>query len=151
MKVLRSATQDDLWALQVFLRRANINIVDLEDKIEDFIILEEENEGICGTIGIEEYGNAGLLRSLVIGPSVKQFQLLQMFEHTQQHARKKGLEQLYLVTNKNNFIQFFELLNFYPQPIHNAPQTMLASDFFQEITQQEGCTLMVCELKGQTP
>ncbi|WP_010200417.1 GNAT family N-acetyltransferase [Bacillus sp. m3-13] len=107
MKVLRSATQDDLWALQVFLRRANISIVDLEDKIEDFIILEEENEGICGTIGIEEYGNAGLLRSLVIGPSVKQFQLLQMFEHTQQHARKKGLEQLYLVTNKNNFIQFF--------------------------------------------
>ncbi|MEA3321274.1 MAG: hypothetical protein U9Q88_14800 [Bacillota bacterium] len=150
MKVLRSATQDDLWALQVFLRRANITIVDLENKIEDFIILEEENEGICGTIGIEEYGNAGLLRSLVIGPAVKQFQLLQMFEHTQQHARKKGLEQLYLVTNKNNFIQFFELLNFYPQPIHTAPQTMLASDFFQEITQQEGCTLMVCELRGQT-
>ncbi|TYS69637.1 hypothetical protein FZC76_05220 [Sutcliffiella horikoshii] len=151
MKVLRSATQDDLWALQVFLRRANISIVDLEDKIEDFIILEEENEGICGTIGVEEYGSAGLLRSLVIGPSVKQFQLLQMFEHTQQHARKKGLEQLYLITNKNNFIQFFELLNFYPQPIHTAPQTMLASDFFQEITQQEGCTLMVCELRGQTP
>lgn len=146
MKVLRSATQEDLWALQVFLRKANIHVTNLGEKIEDFIILEEENEGICGTIGIESYGNAGLLRSLVIGPSVKQFQLLQMFEHTQQHAKKKGLEQLYLVTNKNNFIQFFELLNFYPQPIHTAPQTMLASPFFHEITQQADCTLMVCEL-----
>jgi N-acetylglutamate synthase-like GNAT family acetyltransferase len=146
MKTLRSATKEDHWALQVFLRQANISTIGLEEKIENFIILEEENEGICGTIGIERFERVGLLRSLVIGPSVKQLQLLQMFEHTQLHARKQELEKLYLVTNKIDYIQFFELLNFHPQDIHNAPKTLSNSEYFKEITKQQGSTLMACEL-----
>ncbi|CAG9620120.1 GNAT family N-acetyltransferase [Sutcliffiella rhizosphaerae] len=147
MKTLRTATKEDLFALQVFLQKANIGIEGLAEKIGSYIILEEKNEGICGTIGIETYGNVGLLRSLVIGPSVKQYQLLQLFEHTQHHARAQHLEELYLVTNKNNYIQFFELLHFYPQSINHAPKELKDSDFFKDVIKQENCTLMLCNLK----
>ncbi|QFT90944.1 N-acetylglutamate synthase [Bacillus sp. THAF10] len=147
MKTMRTATNEDYWTLRSFLEQANISTARLEEKIENFILLEKEDGAICGTIGIEAYGDAGLLRSLVIGPSIKQFQLLQLFEHTQQHAKKQNLKKLYLITNKTNYIQFFELLNFYPQSLEAAPQEMRHSDFFKEIVgKQKECTLMKCEL-----
>lgn len=146
MKKLRSATKEDQWALQVFLRQANISTIGLEEKIEDFIILEEEEQGICGTIGIETIGKDGLLRSLVIGPSVNQLHLLQMFEHTQQHARRKELDKLYLVTNKREYIQFFELLGFHPQEIHNVPTEITESPHLKETLKQQSCTFMICKL-----
>jgi len=118
----------------------------LDEKIEDFVILEEENEGICGTIGIEKIEQDGLLRSLVIGPSVKQMHLLQLFEHTQQHARRKELDKLYLVTNKSDYIQFFELLGFHPQDINNVPKEITESSHLKETLEQQICTFMVCKL-----
>ncbi|WP_223701035.1 GNAT family N-acetyltransferase [Sutcliffiella deserti] len=146
MKKLRSATKEDHWAMQVFLRQANISTMGLEDKIENFIILEEEEQGICGTIGIEKIERDGLLRSLVIGPSVNQMHLLQMFEHTQQHARRKELDRLYLVTNKQDYIQFFELLGFHPQEVHNVPTEITESEHLKETMEQHTCTFMMCKL-----
>lgn len=146
MKKLRAATKEDQWAMQVFLRQANISTIGLEEKIEDYIILEEEETGICGTIGIETIDGDGLLRSLVIGPSVKQMHLLQLFEHTQQHARRKELDRLFLVTNKTDYIQFFELLGFFPQEIHNVPKEITQSAHLKETLEQQTCTFMMCKL-----
>lgn len=146
MKKMRAATKEDQWALQVFLRQANISTIGLEEKMEDYIILEEEETGICGTIGIEKIERDGLLRSLVIGPSVKQMHLLQLFEHTQQHARRKELDRLFLVTNKKDYMEFFELLGFSPQEVHHVPKEITKSEHLKDALEQQQCTIMMCTL-----
>ncbi|WP_096156344.1 MULTISPECIES: GNAT family N-acetyltransferase [Bacillus] len=146
MKLLRTATQKDVPTIVNFLGQANLSTIGVEEAIGDFIIIEKENGEIAGTVGIERHGNNGLLRSLVLSQTFNQLQILELMEQTQQFAKKKELDKLYMFTNKQEFAQFFQLIGFYPQEIHTIPEEIKNSPYVMETFTLENCFVLACPL-----
>lgn len=149
IKLLRTATQEDVTTILNFLGQANLSTIGVEDSIEDFIIIEKETGEIAGTVGIECHGSNGLLRSLVLSKGFNQLQILELLEQTQQFAKKKELENLYMFTNKKEFAQFFQLIGFYPQEIHTIPEAIKKSPYVMETFTLEDCFVLACPLQKQ--
>ena len=147
MKLLRTATHQDVTTILNFLGQANLSTTGVEESIEDFIIIEKENGEIAGTVGIERHGNNGLLRSLVLSQGFNQLQILELIEQTQQFAKKKGFENLYMFTNKQPFADFFQLIGFYPQEAHTIPEEIRKSPYVLETFTLEDCIVLAYLVK----
>ncbi|MGY3715996.1 GNAT family N-acetyltransferase [Sutcliffiella cohnii] len=146
MKYVRTANRNDVQMVERFLGQANISAVGLEDSIEDFLVVENEEGKIEGTLGIERHGKYALLRSLVISPSFKQHHILQLFEQAQIYAKKREVEKLFLFTNKASFASFFELLGFVPQKIEEVPSEIQQSYYVKETFSLSESKVLACEL-----
>lgn len=110
---IRSAARKDLQRLKQFLVRAGLSIGGLsEETIEYFLMMEDEEGNLYGTLGIEKFGEKGLLRSLVITSGKVEEDLLLLFQQAFQYAREKQITQLFLATNKQNAIPFFQVMGF---------------------------------------
>ena len=146
MKYVRTANRNDVQMVEKFLGQANISAVGLEDSIEDFLVVENEEGKIEGTLGIERHGKYALLRSLVISPSFQQHHILQLFEQAQIYAKKREVEKLFLFTNKANFASFFELLGFVPQKTEEVPAEIEQSPYVKETFTLSESKVLACEL-----
>lgn len=146
MKYVRTANRNDVQMVEKFLGQANISTVGLEETIEDFLVVENEEGKIEGTLGIERYGKYALLRSLVISPSFQQHHILQLFEQAQVYAKKREVEKLFLFTNKANFASFFELLGFVPQKTEEVPAEIEQSPYVKETFTLSESKVLACEL-----
>lgn len=80
------------------LSASKLPIEDLPDNLENFYVLVDD-EQVKGVVGLQLFGNYGLLRSLAIDPSAAgrgiAASLLAKIERT---ATEKGLEGIYLLT-----------------------------------------------------
>jgi amino-acid N-acetyltransferase len=67
--LIRCANKEDLGTLRDFLMKANLGSDGLtEETVEYFLLLEDEDGAIKGTLGMEAFTEGGLLRSLVVSP-----------------------------------------------------------------------------------
>ena len=64
--VIRIATEKDLLPIQHLLAKASLSERGIEQNIENFLVVEDPDKKIIGTVGIEPIGKDGLLRSLVM-------------------------------------------------------------------------------------
>ncbi|SDN02002.1 GNAT family N-acetyltransferase [Bacillus sp. OK048] len=111
--VIRCANKDDLGALREFLTRANLGSDGLtEETVEYFLVLEDEDGAIKGTLGMEAFTECGLLRSLVVSPGQAEKDIVLLITQMMQVAKEKGMRSLFLATNKEVALPFFELLGF---------------------------------------
>lgn len=111
--LIRCANQEDLNHLREFLTRANLGTDGLtEETIEYFLLLEDENGVIKGTLGIEAFAEFGLLRSLVVSPGQAEKDIYLLINQMMKLAKEKGMKSLFLATNKGGALSFFELLGF---------------------------------------
>ncbi len=111
--VIRCATKDDLNTLREFLTRANLGSDGLtEETVEYFLLLEDEDGAIKGTLGMEAFAECGLLRSLVVSPGQAEKDIVLLITQMMQLAKEKGMRSLFLATNKGVALPFFELLGF---------------------------------------
>jgi amino-acid N-acetyltransferase len=80
------------------LSAENLPVGDLPKHLENFIVAMEDNE-VIGVIGLEEYGNYGLLRSLTVSLSFRDFGIAgKLIEQIEYLACSKGLTNIYLLT-----------------------------------------------------
>ncbi|MEK1829631.1 hypothetical protein AAAC51_12490 [Priestia megaterium] len=84
----------------------------MEEHIHQFVIMENEEGELLATVGFEKEGVDGILRSLVVSPSLMQSDILLLFKSIVQLAQKHGVKQLYLLTNKASSLHFFQMMNF---------------------------------------
>ncbi|WHY00584.1 hypothetical protein [Neobacillus sp. DY30] len=111
--VIRGANKEDLNGLREFLTRANLGCDGLsEETVEFFLLLEDEDGLIKGTLGMEVFTECGLLRSLVVSPGQAEKDIVLLITQMMQVAKTKGLKNLFLATNKGAALPFFELLGF---------------------------------------
>ncbi|MFP7298589.1 GNAT family N-acetyltransferase [Neobacillus niacini] len=111
--LIRCAAKEDLGILREFLTRANLGIDGLtEESVEYFLLLEDEDGVIKGTLGMEAFSDCGLLRSLVVSPGQAEKDIMLLITRMMQLAKEKGLGSLFLATNKGAALPFFELLGF---------------------------------------
>ncbi|MGG3469463.1 hypothetical protein ABES02_18525 [Neobacillus pocheonensis] len=110
---IRKAGKEDLGKLREFLERANLGTDGVnEESMGCFLLLEDEEGALQGTLGMEAYTNFGMLRSLVVTPGQAQKEIFVLFDQMVQLAKEKGMQSLFLATNKSATLPFFELMGF---------------------------------------
>ncbi|WP_246944472.1 GNAT family N-acetyltransferase [Bacillus pinisoli] len=126
--IIRTAEPKDLGEMMSFLGQAQVSTKGLAEQIDHFIVLEDLEGTMLGTLGIQRIEQDGLLRSLVISPKAEQTTILDMFQQILKLAKEKELRRLYLATNKIVSIEFFTLLGFRKTEKHELPSYILEAD-----------------------
>ncbi|MBM7652707.1 GNAT family N-acetyltransferase [Neobacillus cucumis] len=113
--LIRKANQNDLENLRAFLIKANLGTDGLtKETIDYFLLLENKDGTICGSLGMEAFNENGMLRSLVVSPGQADKEIFVLFDQMIQLAKEKGMKSLFLATNKKVALAFFELMGFQP-------------------------------------
>lgn len=132
--MIRRAEKQDLEKVQEFLTRANLGTDGLNDETVDyFLLMEDEAGNVRGSMGMEAYRENGLLRSLVVSPGQAEKEIFILFNQMLKLAREKGITSLFLATNKNVAIPFFEVLGFTRVEREDLPNDFYESEHIKHI------------------
>ncbi|MFC3886406.1 GNAT family N-acetyltransferase [Bacillus songklensis] len=142
-KIVRLATKNDVDSVKAFLQKVDIEISGLEDYIEYFVLMEDDQQNLLATVGFQPIDGDGLLRSLVVTPSLKERDILVLFQAIMTVAEEKGMRHLYLATNKTASISFFELLKF-REILYNQLPSCIREGSYIEI-KEKGPSLHIME------
>lgn len=125
--LVRCAEALDKRRLLSFLTEAKLETAGVEEFIDYFLILENDDGSIRATMGIEPLGGIGLLRSLVMTNRTSEKDILVMFEQMLVLAKDKHLQSLYLATNKETSLPFFSTLGFVKMEKGDLPEEISLS------------------------
>ncbi|MED3561677.1 hypothetical protein [Bacillus xiapuensis] len=132
--LIRTANKQDLEKLREFLIKANLGTDGITDEtVEYFLLLEDVDGELKGTLGIEAYEGFGLLRSLVVTPGQAEKEIFILVEQMMKLAKEKGMESLFLATNKHAALPFFNLLGFQETERAELPSQMNSSEHIRNI------------------
>lgn len=132
--IIRRASKQDLARVKEFLMRAKLGMDGLtEETVDYFLLLEDEDGTIKGSLGMEVVEEYGLLRSLVVSPGQAQKDILMLFNQMLQLAKEKGLNSLFLATNKSVALPFFELLGFQQLEQEELPEALTHSEHIRHV------------------
>jgi N-acetylglutamate synthase-like GNAT family acetyltransferase len=132
--LIRCGNQQDLGKLREFLERAGLGTEGLtEETIEYFLLLEDEDGTIKGTLGMETFLGNGMLRSLVVSPGQAEKDIYLLINQMMKLAKDKGLERVFLATNKGGALAFFELLGFQMVNQEELPVPLLESEHIRQV------------------
>lgn len=95
---MKAGEKSDICGIKLLLKKADLPYEDIDPARQDFIVAAQGAK-IIGTVGLEPYGECGLLRSLVVedayrGRGLGKALVMEMIGH----ANDKGVRQLYLLT-----------------------------------------------------
>lgn len=132
--LIRKANKQDLENLREFLTRANLGTEGLsEESVECFLLMEDVNGTVKGTLGLEVYGEHAMLRSLVVSSGQAETEIVVLLEQMVKLAKEKGIKSLYLATNKRGALPFFELMGFRSIEREQLPEGFSGSDHVRQI------------------
>jgi amino-acid N-acetyltransferase len=141
---LRMAEEKDLAYILKFVGQAGLNQQGIDENVDNFMLLEDGSGKISAIVGIEAVENDGLLRSLIFTRQTGHEHLLAFFQGMIESAKQKGLDKLYLLTNKQAMIQFFETFNF--TCVSELPAHIRNSGHYKQTVKDADPIVMVHEL-----
>jgi N-acetylglutamate synthase-like GNAT family acetyltransferase len=127
---IRQATEGDWAALAGLLTKSDLPLDGAEAHLAEFFVAVHE-EDLLGSVGLERYGEASLLRSLAVasterGQGLGQALVCQALEQ----AQRLGLKQVVLLTT--TAADFFSRFGFHPINRADVPLSAQASIEFRE-------------------
>lgn len=126
---IRTASPDDLQPIAALLRGADLPIDGLTDQFGDGYAIAEIDGRIAGAVGIERYGDDGLLRSAVVDPSFRGHGVGDALTRDRlSWAATHGLRSVWLLTTTAS--AYFPRFGFRPATRADAPASMQASPEF---------------------
>ncbi|WP_010677211.1 GNAT family N-acetyltransferase [Bacillus timonensis] len=147
MKQIRTANEQDIEKVKSFLGQADVSADRIESIIDHFILMEDADQNILATLGVERIEKDGLLRSLVISPGVDQTNLLTLFKSVISLAKHKELSRLFLATNKQASIQFFAMLGFEQMDAGDLPDHIKGSNHITQLLEKADPMFMVAKIE----
>jgi amino-acid N-acetyltransferase len=124
--VIRKADKEDLKKVREFLTNAQLGTEGLTEESMDYFLLLEDGDGnIRGSLGMDVFARFGLLRSLVVTSGQAEKEILILLNQMLQLAMEKRMVSLFLATNKSAALPFFEVLGF-----QRLEQEELPSEFY---------------------
>ena len=125
---IQKAAKNDFDAVCALLSANNLPIIDLNPLLEDFLLAFDENE-ITAVMGMDRYGDAGLLRSAAVKASHRNLGIAAaLINRLLDDARSNNLKVLYLITNTAE--QYFAKKGFEKIEREAVPPTVLQSKEF---------------------
>src|SRR5947209_9899472 len=126
---IRKARQSDLAAVEQLLVASRLPLDGVRDHFIDFIVAED-NDGIEGAAGLEQYDSVALLRSAVVAPARRGSGVgRQLVEHLLERAEEAGITELYLLTTTAE--NYFPRFGFMPTTRAAVPQELKSSAEFR--------------------
>lgn len=126
---LRPAVPSDLGAVRPLLTAAKLPLDGVPADLAHFIVAERDGE-VVGTIGLEDYGAAVLLRSAVVSPALRGTGLGErLVRALLASARARGSHEVVLLTTTAE--QWFPRFGFERIERADAPAALHASQEFQ--------------------
>ncbi|MCH6483838.1 arsenic resistance N-acetyltransferase ArsN2 [Pseudoxanthomonas sp. LH2527] len=131
MTTIRTATDDDLPRILALLTQSSLPTADLVDAVATFLV-DERDGALAGVIGLQRFGQAGLLRSLAVAPAYQgQGIARRLVAALETEARQQDIDALYLLTQTAE--RFFTLQAFEALPRDQAPAGLQASAEFRSL------------------
>lgn len=129
---IRAATPADWAVARTLLERAGLPVDDLgEDRLDRFLIADS-GDNVAGMIGIEDFGEVGLLRSLVVADTHRREGVGEkLVAALEDAARKSGVRDLWLLTIDAD--AYFERLGFETRSRDEAPEVVRGTREFSEL------------------
>jgi len=125
------ASEAQRAAITALLKAEHLPAEDLPPSLDHFFVVEQEG-AVVGAIGLEAYGQVGLLRSMVVDKASRgQSLAAQLVTELERYAAALGLHTLYLLTETAD--QYFEKKGY--ERIHRAevPEALKASTEFSHV------------------
>lgn len=103
----------------------------------------EEKGQLVGLVGLEQYGNDALLRSLVISPDQRGTGLgIRFVNHAEDQAVSRGVKTVYLLTTTAN--TFFQRLGYNIISREQAPETIRSTTQFSSLCPDSATLMCKC-------
>jgi N-acetylglutamate synthase-like GNAT family acetyltransferase len=112
LKMIRQAVKEDCGKIVAFLEKAGLSSEGVVEAIECFLVVEDGEQNLIGTLGVEVQHRTGLLRSLVITKELGGDDVFSLFQEVLKLSKERGLEKLFLISNRQASVDFFHLLGF---------------------------------------
>ncbi len=95
MEIEQASDKESIVALLVSQK---LPVADLPEALENFLVAKNGYR-LVGVVGIEIYGEFGLLRSLAVDPEFRGQGIAdQLVRNIERHSDSKGLKEIYLLT-----------------------------------------------------
>lgn len=122
------ATAEKRSAIISLLQSQSLPADDLPPALPDFYVAED-GDLVVGLIGMERYGNHGLLRSMVVAPDYRNRQIAEkLVQVLEEEARSYGIFSIYLLTETAE--KYFDRKGYTKISRTNVPaEVMLSSEF----------------------
>ncbi|MEE9263083.1 MAG: arsenic resistance N-acetyltransferase ArsN2 [Vicinamibacteria bacterium] len=126
---IREAERSELAEVLALLRTCDLPVDGVEENLDGYLVARE-NETLVGTIGLERYGDAGLLRSLAVAASGRGRGLGgTLVKMLLGYAKERGVSTLYLLTETAD--TFFPRFGFERMPREDLDPSLEASKELQ--------------------
>ncbi len=131
---IRSATLHDLDGICALLNSAQLPTVGVERHVTDFLVVQREerapDDEILAAIGIERYGDAALLRSMVVHEDARGTGIgTRLVHELEQRATRHAVHTLVLLTTTAD--RWFATLGYLPINREDVPVALLESAEFR--------------------
>ncbi len=126
---IRAATATDASAVRALLADSKLPLDGVPDDLAHFLVAEREGR-VVGAIGMELYGDAGLLRSAVVSPALRGTGVGEQLVHALlDSARAGGARELVLLTTTAE--RWFPRFGFARTTRAEVPKSLHASEEFK--------------------
>lgn len=97
---IRAARSEDLDAIKALLAQNELPVADINlALLVDFLVAEDVDGKIVGSVGLERFGRSALLRSLAVSSTARGSGLgRSLTAHAERTARSRGISELWLLT-----------------------------------------------------
>ena len=113
------------------LQAGKLPVEDLPPLLDNFFVALEENN-IIGAIGLEQYDNCGLLRSMVVNKEFRNKNIAStLIQELEQKAIALGIDYMYLFTETAP--QYFERKGYEKISRDSVPKSLHASSEFSSV------------------
>lgn len=131
MITIRAAEPNDLHAVREMLLDARLPVAGVEAALDQFLVAEAAGR-VVGAVGLELYGEYGLLRSAVVRPERRGGGVgAALTRELHELARTRGCTALFLLTTTAS--DFFAHLGFHPVARAQVPPEVQASEEFRDL------------------
>ncbi|OEH85428.1 hypothetical protein BHU72_04885 [Desulfuribacillus stibiiarsenatis] len=149
--VVRLAKQNDMIYMEQLLEKAKLNKAGIAEHIENFLVVEdlrpEARPHIVGMVGLEVYGECGILRSLVLRSESWNSRVgVELIALIVSYGWRLGLKKIYLMTSNSQ--SFFEYWGFKEIAWNKVPDELRQSTHFQEY--DEALATVMCLQKDES-
>ncbi|MFM0292210.1 arsenic resistance N-acetyltransferase ArsN2 [Paraburkholderia sp. RL17-380-BIE-A] len=130
---IRAARSDDLDAIKALLAENELPVVDVTDELlRDFVIAEDADGSVVGSVCVERFGRNALLRSLTVAKHARNRRLGgDLVAHAENLARASGVGELWLLTT--TAADFFSRAGYASVDRGTAPAELQASTQFSQL------------------
>ena len=115
----------------MLLTAVNLAIADLPETMDNFIAAIQDGI-LVGVIGLEVYGNYGLIRSLAVNPKYRRSGIAdKLLTHLENVSTQTGLSDLYLFTE--TAAAYFKQKNYITITRNNVPKAVRQASQFSHV------------------